>query len=287
MPPSNVTLILKGSLILFAKEGQTIGNVGILKYPPPMHELTIVINKQPPGGSMQHFKTLERADIKRTLRLDIRNTAHPTITFRNKNPIDRLHAPTEEESYRWFVDLENSEHYGTKIGASKAALSPILTFNSGELYTEAISEGLLYEQPGIFAQYEKFGFVALSIGIDFISAESAAFINGTDREFDSTSEPGTNYEIELINDLPDDVEHSDVVNDADHYYKAVGLGIPVEQRILFMSVAQAEHFKTVKETARLRKDKKLEEALSRVRKEDFPAGPEAACFPAFMGQTDL
>ncbi len=49
--PTNVRLLLKGLLVLSAKEGQPTGKVGILKTSPQGHELTIVIRKIPPVGA--------------------------------------------------------------------------------------------------------------------------------------------------------------------------------------------------------------------------------------------
>jgi hypothetical protein len=78
------------------------------------------------------------------------------------------------------------------------------------------------------------------------------------------------------------------VTDANHYYKAVGAGIPQEQKILFMSIRETELLRVRLEEARLKKDKALEEAIKTLlEKLGLPAGPEAACFPAYLGDTEL
>jgi hypothetical protein len=222
--PTNVTLLLKGLLALSAKEGRTTGKVGVLKTPPAGHELTIKITKQPPTGPAPTPVILTRAQIKDALLLNIVNATQPTITIRNKNTVNRKITPANQDSFAWFVDLERpAELYPFSIGANTAEFVPILTFNSGQLYTVGpLSEDFLLVQRGMYAAYEDFGRVALTLGVDFLSTTSAVFKNGPDEVFNSTSEPGTHYQIEITHDA---AQHPPVVTDANHYYKGVGAGI--------------------------------------------------------------
>ena len=82
---------------------------------------------------------------------------------------------------------------------------------------------------------------------------TAVFMNGT--ELIDIPDPTQNWEIEVNNDA--DAHLTDVVTDANHYYKAVGLELSEAQRIMFMSN----------------------------RSGGGPAGPEAACFSTFLGQS--
>jgi hypothetical protein len=114
-------------------------------------------------------------------------------------------------------------------------------------------------QRGIFSTYEDFGRVAVILGVDFLTTVRAVFKNGDDPPiFDSSTEPGTDYVITINNDAA--THPQGPVSDANHYYKALGTGIPAEQKILFLSINEGG---------------------------SGPAGPEAACFPAYLGQSNI
>lgn len=258
--PTNVRLLLRGLLVLSAREGQSTGKVGVLRTAPPGHGVTIVVHKIPPNGPAPDPINLN--PIHDALSLNI-ISAEPNITIRNKNPVNRIQAPANQDSFNWFVDLERgSELYRFPIGANNNEFRPILTFNSGQLFTvPPLSDNFLLVQRGIFSSYQTFGRVAIRIGVDFLTAFSAVFKNGANTIFDSTAEPGTDYRIEITNDA---AQHpAGPVSDANFYYRALGSGIPLEQRILFMSIPQGDEVGGP------------------------PAGPEAACFPAYLGQTDI
>lgn len=289
---TTVTLLLKGSVVLFAKKGQQIGKAAILKDPPPRHVLKINYRIQPPQGVFGSPKAV--SPIQDNLKIEVQNPAQATITLRDETAeIDRQVAPTNQDSFRWFVDLENEELYGTTIGANKNKFRQILTFNSGELFAaHPLSYNKLLAQGGSDAEYERFGFVAGVLGVRF-AAERVMFKNGDDPVFDSgTFDPGTNFRILLENDA---LPNSPIVTDANHYYKGVGAGISPEQRILFASIVQRDELrikfehqlqvlmKEIKDTG----DQALVDALQRLLPLDPPAGPEAACFPAYLSRTEL
>ena len=257
--PTNVRLLLRGLLVLSAREGQTTGKVGVLGTSPPGHKLTIVVQKIPPVGPPPDPVNVD--PIQNTLSLNV-VSAEPNITIRNKNPVNRLEAPANQDSFNWFVDLErSSEFYRFPIGADSDEFRPILTFNSGQLFTHALSDNFLLVQKGIFASYRPFGRVAVTIGIDFLTAFSAVFKNGAGTVFDSSTEPGIDYRIEITHDA---ARHPPgPVSDANHYYRALGSGIPLDQRFLFMSIPEGEDVGGP------------------------PAGPEAACYSAYLSQTDI
>lgn len=279
--PTNVTLLLKGLIVLAAKAGSRTGVVGVLKNPPAGHQLTISVIRQPPAGAPVPIPV---GTINNTLSLDIVNNAAPDITIRNQNPIVRTAAPANQDSFGWFVDLERAaELYGFSIGANRAEFRPILTFNSGRLFAAELSANFLLVQRGIFSSYADFGRVAVKLGVEFLSATSAVFKNGSNVVFDSTSQPG-DYQIEITNDA---TQHPPVVTDANHYYKAVGAGIPQELRILFLSVSERELLKAKLREAISGGDETLIATLKDLlRILGPPAGPEAACFTAYLGQTN-
>lgn len=290
--PTTVTLFLKGSLVLFAKKGDTTGKVAILKVPPPRHVLTVKYKVQPPGGVFGPAQAV--SPIQDALDIDVVNPASPTITLRKENAqINRLLPPTDQDSFKWFVDFENQELYPNSIGANKSKFKQILTFKGGELFSGApLSYNKLLVQRGSEAEYETFGFVAGIIGVLF-SGDRVVFRNGGSVVFDSgTFDPGTNFRIELENDaLPSSV----LVTDANHYYKGIGSGIPHDERILFASIVQRDdlriHFEhqlqVLLHDAQERGDNALANALQNLLPLGPPAGPEAACFPAYVSRTGL
>ncbi|MDQ3818244.1 MAG: hypothetical protein M3362_11290, partial [Acidobacteriota bacterium] len=219
---TTITLFLKGLLAIFVNEDKTLCTVGVLKDPPPGHELTISVKKGAPGSDpekmTQEVVTLTRPEVRDALRLDVHNTSQTNITFRKKDAaIDRQSDPnnnpatSNRDSFNWVVDLENHELYDGSIGAASDGFRPTLTFNGGELFTASISMDKLFIQRGIFS-CESFGFVANKIGVKFSldQADSRArFSNGGETVFES--EADTDYVIEIVNDA--DV-HSGIVTDA-------------------------------------------------------------------------
>ena len=291
--PTKVRLLLRGLLVLIAKEGQRTGQVGILRTHPDGHGLTITVTKFPPAGTPQPMAPIPRGQIRDVLTLDIINPTQPNITIRNRRPVNRKkdlsQSPDEPDSISWFLDFERAgETYPTSIGANRAELVPLLTFNSGELFTAGpLSQDFLLVQKGIASTFNDFGRVALTIGIDFVS-ENAKFMNDTIPVFDSTTEPNTDYTIEIVHDA---TGHGQVVTDANFYYSALGrLGttIPLNQLILFMSVNVRTVLANMQEKAIREKDDALADAIRTVLLKLGPfVGPEAACFPAYLSQTTL
>lgn len=288
--PTTVTLLLKGSLVLFAKEGHPTGSVRILKAPPPNHVLTLSVQRLPPNDDPVE-DPVEIFPIEDNLSIVVNNPDDPNITLRDKNAkIDRKAAVLNPDSFRWFVDLENSELYDGPIGVKKSAFKQVLTFNSGELFNDVTADpdnpsyNFLFVQKGSETNYQEFGFVSIRIGIKFTTAHGSIVFtngNGPDPVFDSAiDKPGTDYIISLTNDTE---EHPDVVTDANHYYKALGNAIPPEERILFASITQKDALRAMVKQAKSHGNTRFVAALENV---EPPAGPEAACFPAYISRSD-
>jgi hypothetical protein len=257
--PFKITLVLKGLIAIFVNPAKTECTVGMLSNAPSGHTLKISFKKQPQGGVLSEFRQpLTPPQVKSRLRLAVRNISQDRITFRGMDIDINRHVdatPATRPSFKWVVDLENDELYGAAIGANKSAFAPVLTFSNGELFTRRISTNHLFIQRGIFTT-EDFGFVANEIGVDFPLDQApdskGVFYNGGDAI--PLDDQNTNYEIEINHDA---AAHSGIITDANHYYKGVGLGLTDAQRILFMSNSSG----------------------------GGPAGPEAACFSAFLGQS--
>ena len=260
MPPT-VTLIIRGLIAVFVNPQKTLCTVGVLEDSPPDHKLSIIFRKPNAGGEMEEYERLEPPNIAYNLELDVQKISQDQITFRKVMKIDRQSDPTAEniDSFSWVVDLENLELYGRKIRARRSGFTPILTFTNGELFAFQISKNKLFTQRGIFST-KKFGFVGNVIGAEFVldTAESTAvFRNGIEEI--SIPDPAQSWEIEINNDAE---EHPfpAIITDANHYYKAVGLQLSEQERILFSSIAQDPG--------------------------GPPIGPEAACFSGFMSKSE-
>lgn len=285
--PSDVRLLLKGLLVLSAKVGQGNGKVAVIKNHPQNHDLLIRVTKSTGGNPIER----RRNQIQDLLSLNITNATTQLNTTPNTNPVDRktmLPNPPEPTSFRWFVDLERpTELYKSSIGADSDELGPILEFNSGgQLLTAEVSRDFLKVQRGILANYEDFGRVALTLEVRFPGTTSAILMNGSrDELFNSNSEPNTNYKVEIIHDA---TTHGQIVTDANFYYTALGAGIDDKKRILFMSISQRRQLADQLKEAELIGDKELEKALKELLSRlGPPIGPEAACFPAYISQTNF
>jgi hypothetical protein len=287
---TTVTLLLKGSVVLFAKEGQSMGSVRILKSPPPNHVLTLAYQKQPPNSAFE--KPIPITPIEDNLTLTVNNPKVPNITLRDRDAkINRKKSPKNQDSFKWFVDLENGELYDGPIGVKKSAFRQVLKFNSGQLFNDITGDpdnpsyNFLLIQKGNEANYQDFGYVSIRIGIEFVADGSVVFNNGTgpDPVFDSSKDAaGTNYRIILVNDMDPNL-HPALVTDANHYYKALGSMIPPEDRILFASIKQRKALESMATQARLRKNDQFADEVDKL---SGPAGPEACCFPTYVSRSD-
>lgn len=284
MAKCDVTLLLKGLLVLAAPEGAEAGKVGVLETFPPGHELTITVAKTPPQGEPE---VLRREKIKDRLSLTIENGSPAKIQMLDKTDVDRKKPPMNPKSVRWFVDFENRELFNTTVDVNPEAFSSILTFNGGKLYTASKpNESILRIARTLPINFQPFGRVALEIGIDFDSATRAVFKNGDVPIFDSSTEQVNKYVISLTHDAP---RHPPIVTDGNYYYTAVGANISLDKRIFFLSSnligllgEKLEEAKVDdKEFAKL-----LETVMDKLEKRGEPilAGPEAACFPLYFGR---
>jgi hypothetical protein len=220
----------------------------------------------------------------------VNNPVTPNITLRDKNAkIDRKKPPLNQDSFKWFVDLENAELYDGPIGVKKSAFRQVLKFNSGELFNDVTADAdnpsynFLLIQKGNEDNYQDFGYVSIRIGIKFVANGSVIFTNGTgpDPVFDSSQDAaGTNYRIMMVNDAQ---QHPALVTDANHYYKALGSTIPPEDRILFASIRQRAALRAMAIQASFLGNNQFADAVDKL---SGPAGPEACCFPTYVSRSD-
>ena len=291
MPTSNVTMILDGLIVLAAKLGEDNGEAGVLKFH-PFHEFKIHVTKFFTNGTTNEFDVQQ---ISNELNLVIDPARK--ITARDATPVKRLVHPSDHfESIKWFVDLEDGkEFYKPGLTAKRNEFKPIIKFNGGELYTaEPVNDSILEVFRGLTLNAERIGRVALKLGIDFSNVTRAVFRNDPhDPIFDSNKDgAGTNYTIVVSNNRP---EHMGMSMDADLYYTAVGTDIGLDKRITFRSVSNRmrqlqdsidEIHSQSERHAEF--EKKQQETLDKLDATgDKRAGPEAACFPAYLSQSKL
>jgi len=284
---TKVTLLLRGLLVLDARENAEEGRVGILQTRPRNHDLIIQVTRKPPSGPPRPDRPIERGQIKDSLLLDIVEPDNRKIRIRNNRRVNRKDRSSNPDSFYWFVDLERAdEMYADPVGTFEDQLRPLLTFNSGELYTAQISDNFLNVFDPPFPLPREFGHVAVTLGIDFVS-KSAVFKNGNHTVIDSEAEPGFTYTIELTHDAKD---HPSIVTDANFYHTALGSNIPLFERKLFLSVSALRVLEEKLEQA----DKGDEELVDQLRsliellrRRKPAAGPEAACFSAFLSKTSI
>jgi hypothetical protein len=293
MATSNVTLILDGLLILTATEGEDNGEVGILGLDPPGHALEITVTRKH-GGTTVDVKTFHRNDLGRQLSLDIQ--PGKKISVRDKTPVNRMNPVVHEESVKWFVDLD--ELYGFAIGADRDMFSPILSFNGGELFTAVTPNDSILDRHPLLGASQHIGRVALYLGVFFKNSTRAIFRNEGVAIFDSNDNPGDDYEIHISHGTR---QHSTSSADANWYYIGVGENIPLLEEIMFSSDSTLVQQLTEIEpdhagmenhgSSAMPSDvvmEKVKAKIEKLRANGIPfAGPEAACFPAYLSQTKM
>lgn len=297
MPTSNVTLTLDGLLILTATEGEDNGEVGVLGFDPPMHVFEMTVTRKH-GGTPVDVKTFHRNDTASNLSLDIQ--PGKKISVRDKTPVNRMNPVTNAESVKWFVDLEDpKEFYTFGIGADRDMFDPILSFNGGELFTAVPANDSILDAHKLLGATRHVGRVALVFGVFFKNATQAIFKNGGQIVFDSNDHPGDDYEINISHNT--DQPHTSS-SDANWYYAGIGENIPLGEEILFSSNAtlvqqlidtfghhesemqghegSARHSEQVAE--------KIQAKIDQLRANGhIVAGPEAACFPAYLSVSKM
>jgi hypothetical protein len=161
------------------------------------------------------------------------------------------------DSFEWAVSLEGPQFYNRPIGAKEDGFHPLLTFDSGELYTSKVSESMLQRLDPGDSDFHDFGFVAVEIGI-FIPLSSrlqATFKNGFQHVF--TSRLDRFYEITIDNGPVH--KPSGTATDAETYYEddAIGGRLDDDEKIHFQSHVDPHR-----------------------------AGPEAACFVSYLNRSN-
>lgn len=296
MATSNVTLLLDGLLVLTATEGEQNGEVGVLGFDPLGHDLGLTVTRKHRGADIDI--PVNQIDSDLWLQIEPRKS----ISVRDKTRVNRMDQMVKNpESYRWFVDLDDPEFYGFAIGADRSMFDPILRFNGGELFTATPPNDSVLDTHKLFGNPQHRGRVALVLGVAFKNATRAVFRNGNDVVFDSNDHPGDDYVINLSHNTD---EHPTSSSDANWYYVGLGENIPLGQEILFSSNSTLvhqlgevlEHMHMQAQTqaqgdSRMREPhilEKIEALIAKLRANGhILAGPEAACFPAYLSMSKM
>lgn len=255
-----IDVIICGLVAVFVDSRRSRCRVGILRKTPPQHPHKLDIDtteRDELGGPIKSHKGSTSAP--HVLKL----SSPQGISLRKENmSIKRRERPSETDpeydSFEWAVALEGPDFYNKPIGAKESGFYPFLTFDSGELYTHKISESELQRTYPPDTNFRHFGFVAVEIGIHIPlpPGVQATFTNGFLPVF--TSKSNRRYEIR-VDRGPEHQPTGTLVTDAEAYYvdKAIGGKLKEEEKIHFQS--QSDPLK---------------------------AGPEAACFVAYIDQSN-
>lgn len=251
----NINITLSGLLAIFTMKRPC--EVGFLKRAHHPHKLEVKVTEIDKSGIT---KDITPCTLKDPLELIV--TPSQGISFRKLPRIIKRKSPPAagtEDSFAWAVDLENDELYGKEIGAKKAGFRSFLIFNSGELFTAAISETMLERLDPGERDFKPFGFVAVKIGVHIPLDQpgvKAVLMNGSDSTPVFVSQPDKRYEISI--DRGSVNPPTDPVTDAESYYldKAIGGKLKDSEKIHFQS-----------------------------RLGEYKIGPEAACFITSLGKS--
>ncbi|MDQ3818243.1 MAG: hypothetical protein M3362_11285 [Acidobacteriota bacterium] len=256
---SAIDIKITGLVAVFVNPERTECKVGLLRRTPMGHEHKRKVHTKEIDDANATVKE-HQGDIgaKHVLTLNVPQG----ISLRKEDiAIERMVRPPDSDpssdSFKWFADLEGPEFYDRPIGARESGFYPFITLDSGELFTDKISETILQKKGPRDTDYHDFGYVAVRIGIRIPLDQpgvEATLTNGYQTVF--KSRPDRRYEIEI--DRGPMHQPIGTVSDAETYYedKAIGGELQDSEKIHFRSHA-----------------------------DEHRAGPEAACFVAYMGQS--
>jgi hypothetical protein len=274
-----ITIKYSGLIATFVSPTRDQCILGILSHHPPGHTVDFEIETLRATGS-----ALTPVTLTGPLDLTTTNTTQTGITLIDSgSPIDRRDKTQRLNSFNWIVDLDNPhEFYPSPLGADKSGFAYLFTLNTGDISTVDISSDVLWAQRGMYADYEQIGYVAVSlkIVIRLDKPESSAILLHGGQPI-LTSEPDTSYNIKIVHDAP---THPPIVTDANYYYTAVGAGIREVDRIRFLSTSTYGSIVTAtKKFEGTPLGEEFRSLLTKIYVDSPPTGPEAACFPPFLG----
>ena len=225
MPVSTIHLTFEGMLVLFAKDGITPADAGLLKTAHG-HDAKLLISEIPQIGAPKPLLQLEGANVNQRYELMVRNpdgTRPPKIKINKSVSFVRKPAQLDLTDFGWVLDYVGSEMYKRPpVDHNVNEFRSFLRMNSGSFYTQELSKNeLVLKRPG--APPDAIGRVAVKIRseIQLLGSDVATF-SGSGNPITLTAQDNINYGLYF--GLVPEGEHPGI--DAENYHRALAINKP-------------------------------------------------------------
>jgi hypothetical protein len=219
-PTIKITFL--GILVLLFNEEERRCDVGFLHDPPEGHDLTIDIKRSDSAGTSSVAPRITAANIKSRLRLDVENVSLSGAHLFTQPGFDRGQARGDENDFQWAIDF-NTDLYKGAPAVNLDDFKAVMSINSGKFFTDRLSEDELRLQQGD-GEPTVVGRVATIIGANiFLDRHNskAVFVNGEEKVFEFTPEPGVTYQIDISQSPPLDTTEEPTSADSNAYHAVV------------------------------------------------------------------
>jgi hypothetical protein len=198
----------------------------------PKHEINITGRQRvlvgDVGVTTSFDITLSHAEARSLqIELDVPGVSPPSVTRKGHHlPFNRFSNPSPPKDYfAWIIDLENREMHDEQLPRIARVLNPVLRINTGEFYTEMLSEEI-YERTKVDMANTPFGQVAERTGVRIATLpQGKAFLKIGTSTLPLIAQPGATYEVTFKNRCPKcDVNTPEIkaleLSDFPYYYHA-------------------------------------------------------------------
>ncbi|HEY0080228.1 MAG TPA: hypothetical protein VGB73_16580 [Pyrinomonadaceae bacterium] len=143
--------------------------------------------------------SLSHAEARRIdIDLNVPGVVSPSVTRKgHEQVLNRFtRDQSNEEYFKWILDLENLEMHNTKLPLIRGVLKPVMHINIGEFYSRKLSN-VHYFRTKVDADNKKFGAVAAITGVRIATLpRGEAFLNIGDKPPESLVAPaGETFEV--------------------------------------------------------------------------------------------
>jgi hypothetical protein len=175
----------------------------------PHHQITISGKQTTVVGGIEIIKTFQKvlthAEARR-MEIDIDVPGAPsTSVFRkgyNDGTFSRTPTATNQEYFKWLIDMENFELHNRKLTLIPNALKPVMHIRTGEFYTRKLSD-VEYFRTKVDTEQANFGKVAAVIGVRMATLpQNKAFLKIGAATLELATAAGETWEVTFKNRCP-------------------------------------------------------------------------------------
>ena len=147
-------------------------------------------------------RSLSHAEARRIdIDLNVPGVVSPSVTRKGHDQVlDRFTRDSSNEEYfKWILDLENFELHNTKLPLVRGVLKPVMHINLGEFYSRKLSD-VQYHRTKVDAADKDFGTVAAITGVRIATLpQGEAFLKIGDQIEPLVAPAGETFEVVFQN----------------------------------------------------------------------------------------